>query len=171
MFFSIVSNSTYLPELGLVPMDIQPLCYHAKEPLENVYTVNVDNSKTRPICQAINYMLKTNTKYSILTTFEQTWVFKRDGDKVFVSRAIELDSWLQTIFWVCCKALENVKTSPENAYQFTYKDKKHEDDDDHLPDVDGDSDTDDDQDSSDRPAPQSILKSNSVVIYYLLFFA
>lgn len=58
------------------------------------------------INQALSCMLKAGLKYGVLTTIQSTWVFKREGDRVYVSRAVPAREFLKVIYWICKKAIE-----------------------------------------------------------------
>lgn len=64
-----------------------------------------------PVHQLAYYMYETNSKYGVLTTGYQTWVFKRENRSFFVSPTQPQANWLRTLYFACWLAKEEYTAS------------------------------------------------------------
>lgn len=59
--------------------------------------------------QVYNYMAIFRVNYAILTSYRHTWLFKRNGTKLFVSRCIGIDQLLRNILFILYTAREAIQ--------------------------------------------------------------
>ncbi len=52
------------------------------------------------IKQVHRYMINFEVKYAVLTTFNRTWFFKLENNKLYVSKKIDYDLFLKAMYWL-----------------------------------------------------------------------
>jgi len=52
------------------------------------------------IKQVYRYMKNLDVKYAVLTTFNRTWFFKLENNKLYVSKKIDYDLFLKAMYWL-----------------------------------------------------------------------
>jgi hypothetical protein len=62
--------------------------------------------------QVMGYLNFNGRKYGILSSYQSTWFLKREGDKLFVSKAIAFDNLNPTLYRCIAYLVSLVKLSP-----------------------------------------------------------
>lgn len=60
-----------------------------------------------PIYKLVAYIQNSRSKYGVLTTIAQTWVFKKENDKLYYLSPFQSEeNWLKTVFFACWMSKE-----------------------------------------------------------------